>query len=157
MELLQDFFTSNYTPCIECCIIYLHLYLSLSLPLPYSTSLNSSLIPSFFIFLLFIILSIRYDGPQAGSSAQRSASMEGTGYSSDDTASEDEGEMWNDRRTSDQGEDEEEDMRKRENELKQELNMATLRCEELKRTMIETKSFIDPLHSGGLLSHRCWD
>jgi hypothetical protein len=56
--------------------------------------------------------------------------------------------MWNDRRTSDQGEDEEEDMRKRENELKQELNMATLRCEELKRTMIETKSFIDPLHSG---------
>jgi hypothetical protein len=26
--------------------------------------------------------------------------------------------------------------------------MATLRCEELKRTMIETKSFIDPLHSG---------
>lgn len=56
--------------------------------------------------------------------------------------------MWNDRRASDQGEDEEEDMRKRENELKQELNMATLRCEELKRTMIETKSFIDPLHSG---------
>lgn len=39
-------------------------------------------------------------------------------------------------------------MRKRENELKQELNMATLRCEELKRTMIETKSFIDPLHTG---------
>ena len=101
-----------------------------------------------FFTVLFFIFILRYDGPQAGSSAQRSASMEGTGYSSDDTASEDEGEMWNDRRTSDQGEDEEEDMRKRENELKQELNMATLRCEELKRTMIETKSFIDPLHSG---------
>ena len=94
---------------------------------------------------------LRYDGPPAGSSALRSVSMEGTGYSSDDTASEDEGEMWNERRTSDQGEDEEEDMRKRENELKQELNMATLRCEELKRTMIETKSFIDPLHSGEFL------
>ena len=90
----------------------------------------------------------RYDGPLGGSSALRSHSQEGTGYSSDDTASEDEGEMWNERRTSDHGEDEEEDMRKRENELKQELNMATLRCEELKRTMIETKSFIDPLHSG---------
>jgi TATA-binding protein-associated factor Taf7 len=96
----------------------------------------------------FSSITFRYDGPQGGSSALRSHSAEGTGYSSDDTASEDEGEMWNDRRASDQGEDEEEDMRKRENELKQELNMATLRCEELKRTMIETKSFIDPLHSG---------
>lgn len=103
------------------------------------------------ILFLFLFSFLRYDGPTAGSSALRSVSMEGTGYSSDDTASEDEGEMWNERRTSDQGEDEEEDMRKRENELKQELNMATLRCEELKRTMIETKSFIDPLHSGEFL------
>ena len=65
-----------------------------------------------FFTVLFFIFILRYDGPQAGSSAQRSASMEGTGYSSDDTASEDEGEMWNDRRTSDQGEDEEEEQGK---------------------------------------------
>ena len=107
-----------------------------------------STLPLFFFLYFYSVSILRYDGPTAGSSALRSVSMEGTGYSSDDTASEDEGEMWNERRTSDQGEDEEEDMRKRENELKQELNMATLRCEELKRTMIETKSFIDPLHSG---------
>ena len=44
-----------------------------------------------------------------GSSALRANSPEGDDYSSDDTASEDEGEMWNDRRQSDQGEDEEED------------------------------------------------
>ena len=89
----------------------------------------------------------RYD-VLGGSSALRANSPERDDYSSDDTASEDEGEMWNDRRPSDQGEDEEEDMRKRENELKEELNMATLRCEELKRTLIETKSFIDPIHGG---------
>jgi hypothetical protein len=54
--------------------------------------------------------------------------------------------MWLEGKPSDEGNDEEEDMRKRENELKQELNMATLRCDELKRTLIETRSFIDPLH-----------
>ena len=101
-----------------------------------------------FLILPLLYYPYRYDGPLGGSGAPRSHSLEGTGYSSDDTASEDEGEMWNERRTSDHGEDEEEDMRKRENELKQELTMATLRCEELKRTMIETKSFIDPLHTG---------
>jgi hypothetical protein len=57
--------------------------------------------------------------------------------------------MWSDGRQSDQIE-EEEDMKKRENELKQELNMATLRCEELKRTLIETKSFIDPIYLGSM-------
>ena len=41
-------------------------------------------------------------------------------------------------------EDEEEDMRKKEQDLLEELNIATLRCEDLKRTLIETKSFIDP-------------
>ena len=42
------------------------------------------------------------------------------------------------------GGEEEEDMRRREDELREELNMATLRCEELKRTLLTTKSFIDP-------------
>ena len=84
-----------------------------------------------------------------GSNAIRATSLERNGHSSNDTSEDEEGEeMWNNRRPSDQGEDEEEDMRKRENELKEELNMATLRCEELKRTLIETKSFIDPIHSG---------
>jgi hypothetical protein len=39
--------------------------------------------------------------------------------------------------------DEEEDIQRREEELQAELNFATLRCQELHRTLQETKSFID--------------
>lgn len=41
-------------------------------------------------------------------------------------------------------EEEEEDLKAREEELRAELNFATLRCEELKRTLQETKSFLGP-------------
>lgn len=41
-------------------------------------------------------------------------------------------------------EEEEEDLVRREEELRAELNFATMRCEELKRTLQETKSFLGP-------------
>lgn len=41
-------------------------------------------------------------------------------------------------------EEEEEDMRHREEELRQELQFATQRCEDLRRTLNETKSFLGP-------------
>lgn len=40
--------------------------------------------------------------------------------------------------------DEEEDMKRKEEELKAELQFATMRCEELKRTLQETKAYIAP-------------
>ena len=39
--------------------------------------------------------------------------------------------------------EEQEDMNRKEEELEAELNIATKRCEELKRTLKETKSFLD--------------
>lgn len=50
--------------------------------------------------------------------------------------------LWSGRRLSSANAvDEDEDMHRREEELEAELNMATLRCEELKKTLQETKSF----------------
>ena len=70
-----------------------------------------------------------------------------SGYSSG-TATDDEGDdtevLWSDESAVGQMAEEEEDMRRREDELKEELSMATLRCDQLKRTLLETKSFIDP-------------
>jgi len=45
--------------------------------------------------------------------------------------------------------DEDEDMKKKEEELKAELQFATMRCEELKRTLQETKSYIAPVAVNG--------
>jgi hypothetical protein len=48
--------------------------------------------------------------------------------------------------------EEDEDIQRREEDLKAELNFATLRCQELHRTLQETKSFID--HSNGQVDTR---
>ena len=70
-----------------------------------------------------------------------------SGYSSG-TATDDEGDdtevLWSEESAVGQMAEEEEDMRRREDELKEELSLATLRCDQLKRTLLETKSFIDP-------------
>jgi hypothetical protein len=42
------------------------------------------------------------------------------------------------------GDEEEEEFHRREEELRAELNFATMRCEELKRTLQETKTFLGP-------------
>jgi hypothetical protein len=72
---------------------------------------------------------------------RRGGRSDGEDYSSG-TQSEDDTSIWE--KGSDHAEDEEEDLRKREMELKAELEMATMRCEELKRTLQATKSFVDP-------------
>jgi non-specific serine/threonine protein kinase/NIMA (never in mitosis gene a)-related kinase len=70
--------------------------------------------------------------------------------SSDDEASDDAVAIWDRRPVDAEGFDDEEDIRKsREAELEAELNNATKRCQELKRTLQETKSFINGKPSGG--------
>jgi non-specific serine/threonine protein kinase/NIMA (never in mitosis gene a)-related kinase len=64
-------------------------------------------------------------------------------FSSDSSGGEDD-ESVNWDAESNNGAEEDEIMNRREEELQAELQMATLRCDELKRTLIETKSFIDP-------------
>jgi hypothetical protein len=59
---------------------------------------------------------------------------------SDDTGSE--GELF--QKGESNVEEEEEDLHRREEELRAELNFATLRCEELKRTLQETKTYLGP-------------
>jgi hypothetical protein len=59
-----------------------------------------------------------------------------------DSGSEDEGSVWE--RGSHNMEEEEEDLHRREEELQAELNFATLRVNELKRTLQETKSYLGP-------------
>ena len=94
----------------------------------------------------------RYADPSAGSGGapgrrQTDPHAARSGYSSG-TASDEDGDdgevLWSEETPTAQLAEEEEDMRRREDELREELNMATLRCEELKRTLLETKSFIDP-------------
>ena len=80
-------------------------------------------------------------GTAAAGIVRRGGRSDGEGYSSG-TQSEDDVSIWE--KGSDHAEDEEEDLRKREMELKAELEMATMRCEELKRTLQATKSFVDP-------------
>ena len=52
----------------------------------------------------------------------------------------DDGVVWSNADAANEGD--EEDIEIREEELRQELNMATLRCEELKKTLLETKSIL---------------
>jgi hypothetical protein len=77
-----------------------------------------------------------------GGSRKEASDYHDDGYSSGSQSDNDENEIWE--KSSDHAEDEDEDMCKRELELKAELDMATMRCEELKRTLQATKSFVDP-------------
>lgn len=63
---------------------------------------------------------------------------------SDDSASDDgESELWGQGQATGDEDDVEEDLHRKEQELQAELNIATKRCQELKETLQNTKSFID--------------
>ncbi len=85
----------------------------------------------------------RYDAqevPNTGRSSLggRGSVADNNEYNSDDS---EEGTEWGERGDV---EEEEEDMHRREEELQAELNFATLRVNELKRTLQETKSYLGP-------------
>lgn len=88
------------------------------------------LISPFIFFHLFIIYHRYDDHGGAG------------GY---DSASEEDNEsIFDEAQGAPNAEEEDEDMERREEELRAELNFATCRVEELKRTLQETKSFLGP-------------
>lgn len=78
--------------------------------------------------------------PQQQQQQPRNISAANSGYNSDSGSEPDE--LFN--HPADDVKEEEEDMFRREEELRAELNFATLRVEELKRTLQETKSFLGP-------------
>lgn len=72
------------------------------------------------------------------SHAQKQSSLAGFGSDSGEEEEDD----WDKGEVN--AEEEDEDLHRREEELRAELNFATMRCEELKRTLQETKSFLGP-------------
>lgn len=83
--------------------------------------------------------SARSTRPNSSNIRSRLPTVTGPGDS--DSASEDEGEIFM-RGGSSADSEVEEDIKKREEELQAELNIATLRCNELQRTLQATKSFM---------------
>eukprot|EP01034_Spumella_vulgaris_P021638 gene21638-27678_t len=81
----------------------------------------------------------RYDSADVPNTGRNSV---GHASALSDSGSEDEGSVWE--RGSHNMEEEEEDLHRREEELQAELNFATLRVNELKRTLQETKSYLGP-------------
>lgn len=106
-------------------------------------------------YVIIILLYIcRFDSsPRANTNDREISSNDRTGHESDDSRSGDESEsLWE--RGSANSKEEEEDLHRKEEELRAELNFATLRVNELKRTLQETKSFIKaPPSRAGATKH----